>query len=91
MSDMNTLFETLPRDYSKPLRKNLNLNKDLSVLNSINHDRRGQNILFDDGCVEFCKKRCIGITEDDPFTLNNTDMYNGTEIPDCETDNFVGP
>lgn len=91
MSDMNTLFETLPRDYSKPLRKNLNLNKDLSVLNSINHDRWGQNILFDDGCVDFCKKRCIGITEDDPFTLKNTDMYNGTEIPDCETDNFVAP
>ena len=91
MSDMNTLFETLPRDYSRPLDVDLNLNKDLSVLNSINHDRWGQNILFDDGCVDFCKKRCIGITEDDPFTLKNTNMYNGTETPDCESDNFVGP
>ena len=91
MSDLNTLFETLPRDYSEPLRVNLNLNKDLSVLNSINHDRWGQNILFDDGCVDFCKNRCIGTTEDDPFTLKNTNEYNGTETPDCEDDNFVGP
>jgi hypothetical protein len=91
MSDMNTLFEKLPRDYSRPLDVNLDRNKDLSVLNSINHDRWGQNILFDDGCVDFCKKRCIGITADDPFTLKNTNMYNGTEYPDCDTDNFIAP
>lgn len=91
MSDLNTLFETLPRDYSEPLRIDLNLNKDLSVLNSINHDRRGQNILFDDGCVDFCKNRCIGITEDDPFTLKNTNEYNGTETPDCEDDSLLAP
>ena len=91
MSDLNTLFETLPRDYSEPLRIDLNLNKDLSVLNSINHDRRGQNILFDDGCVDFCKNRCIGTTADDPFTLKNTNEYNGTETPDCETDSLLAP
>jgi hypothetical protein len=89
MSDMNTLFETLPRDYSTQLK--VRLTKDLATRNSINHDRWGQNILFGDGCVEFCKKRCIGITQDDPFTLKNTNMYNGTETPDCEDDNFVGP
>jgi hypothetical protein len=91
MSDMNPLFEKLPRDYSRPLDVDLNLNKDLSVLNSINHDRRGQNVLFDDGCVDFCKNRRIGITADDPFTLQKTNIYNGTENPDCETDNFVAP
>jgi hypothetical protein len=89
MSDMNTLFEKLPRDYSRPLR--IRLNKDLSTLNSINHNRRGQSILFEDGCVEFCKKRFIGITADDPFTLRNTNTYNGTENPDCETDFFIAP
>ncbi len=89
MSDLNTLFEKLPRDYSRPLR--IELNKDLSTLNSINHNRRGQNIMFDDGRVDFCKNRCIGITEDDPFTLQNRDTYNGTEIPDSETDNLLAP
>ncbi len=89
MSDMNTLFEMLPRDYSTELK--VKLTKDLSTRNSINHDRRGQNILFDDGCVDFCKKRCIGITEDDPFTLKNTNIYNGTEIPSCETDSLLAP
>ena len=89
MSDMNTLFEKLPRDYSRPLK--VRLTRDLATLNSINHDRRGQNILFADGCVEFCKKRCIGITADDPFTLKNTNMYNGTETHDCEEDNFIAP
>ncbi len=89
MSDMNTLFEMLPRDYSTELK--VKLNKELATLNSINHDRRGQNILFADGCTEFCKNRCIGITADDPFTLQNTDTYNGTEIPDCETDSLLAP
>jgi len=89
MSDLNTLFEILPRDYSTPLKRKLN--KDLSTLNSINHNRRGQNILFDDGCVNFMKKRCIGITEDDPFTLKNILIYNGTERPARETDDFLAP
>lgn len=89
MSDMNTLFEKLPRDYSRPLR--IELNKDLLTLNSINHNRRGQNILFDDGYVDFLKERRIGITADDPFTLQNTNIYDGTEYPDCEDDFFIAP
>ena len=89
MSDLNTLFEILPRDYSNPLR--VPLNKKLSTLNSINHNRRGQNILFDDGCVKFCGKRSIGITADDPFTLKNILIYNGTERPARETDDFLAP
>ncbi|HIJ54181.1 MAG TPA: hypothetical protein HPP66_13690 [Planctomycetes bacterium] len=89
MSDLNTLFEKLPRDYSRPLR--IKLNKDLSTLNSINHDRHGQSIMFDDGRVDFCKNRCLGATEDDPFTLQNTDTYNGTEYPSSETDNLLAP
>lgn len=89
MSDMNTLFETLPRDYSTQLK--ITLDKKLSTLNSINHDRHGQSIMFDDGRVDFCKNRCLGATEDDPFTLQNTDTYNGTEIPDCETDSLLAP
>ena len=86
MADWNPLFEKLP-DYSKQL--NLRLNKQLLSLNSNNHKRRGQNVLFGDGRVEFLKTRFIGI--DDIFTLRDTDIYEGCEAPSCETDFFLAP
>ena len=87
MADWNPLFEKLPDDFSKEL--NLRLNKQLLSLNSNNHKRRGQNVLFGDGSVEFMKTRFIGI--DDIFTLRDTDVYQGCEIPSCETDFFLAP
>ena len=87
MSDWNPIFEELPDDYSKQL--NLHLNKNLLTLNSINHSRRGQNVLFGDGRVEFLKTRFIGT--DDIFTLQDTDIYQGCEAPSCETDFFLAP
>jgi len=87
MADWNPLFEKLPDDYSKQL--NLRLNKQLLSLNSKNHNRRGQNILFGDGRVEFLKTRFIGT--DDIFTLQDTDVYRGCEAPSCETDFFLAP
>ena len=89
ISDLNPLFEKLPQDYSKPLM--VKLNKDLLKLNSDSHKRRGQNVLFCDGNVSFAKKRNIGIQTDDIFTLQNTDLYKGTEVPSCETDAFLAP
>ena len=89
MADLNPLFEKLPQDYSHPFK--LHLNKDLLTLNSINHSRRGQNILFCDGSVRFVKIRRIGISEDDIFTLQNTDIYQGVEVPSRETDAFLAP
>ncbi len=86
MADWNPLFEELP-DNSKQL--NLRLNKKLLTLNSINHNRRGQNVLFGDGRVEFLKTRFIGT--DDIFTLQDTDVYQGCEAPSCETDFFLAP
>ena len=86
MADWNPLFEKLP-DYSKQL--NVRLNKQLLSLNSINHKRRGQNVLFGDGRVEFLKTRLIGT--DDIFTLQDTDVYQGCEAPSCETDFFLAP
>ena len=74
---------------ARPLR--IQLNKDLLHLNSNNHNRRGQNILFCDGSVSFVKTRRIGISEDDIFTLWNTDVYQGVEVPSCETDAFLAP
>ncbi len=89
ISDLNPLFERLPNDYSKPFK--LEPNIDLLILNSINHNHRGQNALFNDGSVKFLKARSIGVSEDDIFTLQNTDTYEGTEVPSCETDAFLAP
>ena len=87
MADWNPLFEELPDNFSKPF--SLRLNKKLLSLNSINHNRRGQNVLFGDGRVEFLKARFIGT--DDIFTLQDTDIYQGCEAPSCETDFFLAP
>ncbi|MHC4739545.1 MAG: hypothetical protein ACYS9Y_11635, partial [Planctomycetota bacterium] len=89
IADLNPLFEILPHNYNSPL--NLRLNKDLLEANSINHGRRGQNILFCDGSARFVKKRVIGIIKDDIFTLRDTHVYKGDELPSCESDAFLAP
>lgn len=89
ISDLNPLFERLPRDYSNSL--NIKLTKDLLTNNSINHNRRGQSVLFGDGSVRFIKKRHTGLSDDDIFTLQNTDVYQGIEVPACEADAFLAP
>ncbi len=89
MADMNPLFEKLPEDFSKQFR--LQLNRALLTLNSINHNRNGQNVLFGDGHIKFLKSRFIGISVDDIYTLQDTDVYQGCEVPSCETDFFLAP
>jgi len=89
LADLNTLFERLPTDYSNPLK--LRLNKELSTRNSINHGRRGQNILTGDGSVKFLKVRYIGIERDDIYTLQGVRIYQGIEVPLHEADIFVAP
>ncbi len=89
MADMSPLFEKLPDDHSKSFK--LHLNPELLILNSINHKRRGQNVLFGDGRVEFLKTRHTGISKDDIFTLQDTDIYQGYEVPSCATDSFLAP
>jgi len=89
ISDLNPLFERLPRDYSNSLK--IKLTKDLLTLNSINHNRRGQNVLFGDGSVRFIKKRHTNLSDDDIFTLQGTDVYQGVEVPAYEGDAFLAP
>ncbi len=89
MADRNPLFEKLPKEFSRQFK--LHLTTNLKTLNSINHNRRGQNVLFDDGRVEFRKTRIIGIAKDDIYTLQDTDIYQGCEVPSCETDSFLAP
>jgi hypothetical protein len=87
MADWNPLFEKLPTDYNQPFQ--LRVTKNLLTLNSINHKRHGQNVLFGDGRVKFIKTRLIGT--DDIFTLQDTDVYHGCEVPSHEGDFFVAP
>ncbi len=89
ISDLNPLFEQLPGDYSNQLK--LKPNKELLTSNSINHDRRGQNVLFGNGGVKFLKTRQLGVTDDDIFTIQNTPVYQGCEVPSSQTDAFVAP
>jgi prepilin-type processing-associated H-X9-DG protein len=89
MADWNPLFERLPEDFTEQLQ--LRLSRELLTLNSNSHNRRGQNVLFGDGSVEFLKTRFIGISDDDIYTLQDTDIYQGCEVPSCEADCFLAP
>ena len=88
IADLSPLFEKLPQ-YSNPLK--LQVTKDLLTRNSINHRRRGQNVMFGDQSVRFVKRRCVGVAEDDIFTLRDIQVYKGCELPSCETDAFLAP
>jgi len=89
ISDLNPLFEKLPKNYSDKMK--LQLSSSLINSNSNNHNGRGQNILFSDGGVKFTKQRRIGVAADDIFTLRDIKVYKGYEVPSCETDAFLAP
>jgi prepilin-type processing-associated H-X9-DG protein len=78
LADVNPLSEKLPLNYSTPL--SVRLSKEL-LGNSPNHNRRGQNVLFCDGSVQFSKDRKVAA--DDIYTLNQ--MADGCEITGTET------
>lgn len=89
MADLSPVFEELLRDCSRNFK--LQLNDRLRTINSSNHRRRGQNILRGSGSVIFIKVRHIGISKDDIYTLQNTIVYNGFEVPTSESDIFLAP
>jgi hypothetical protein len=92
MADSNPIFENLPERISYEIK--LRLNNKLLTINSINHNGRGQNVLFGDSSVQFIKTRSIGITNDDIFTLQEMGRgfeVKGCEAPSCETDFFLAP
>jgi prepilin-type processing-associated H-X9-DG protein len=89
LADLNPISEQLPLDYSSLF--SLRLNKDL-LSNSPNHNRRGQNVLFCDGSVEFSHSRMVA--SDDIYTLkqmSNGCEITGTEVPATEDDAFLAP
>jgi len=89
IADLNPLFEQLPEDYSGQLI--LKLDDKLRNLNSISHNRKGQNVLFYNGGVTYTKERHTNISQDDIYTLRDTEIYRGIEIPTTESDDFLAP
>ncbi len=92
MADRNPLSEELPSDLSGSCK--LPLEERLVRANSANHRGRGQNVLLNDGSVEFEKERHASISNDDIFILQ--DMRCGMEVTGCElpsssADFFLAP
>jgi hypothetical protein len=90
MSDLSPLFEMLP-GYSNPLKLRLDEDKELSTRNSINHRRRGQNVLSGNGSLKYIRGRHVGIEKDDIYTLQGINVYQGNEVPSRDADIFVAP
>ena len=88
LADLSPLFEQIPNHTSQFV---IQLNTQLKNSNSINHHRRGQNVLFCDGSVEYSKTRKVGINQDDIYTLANTTLYTGVEQSTSEFDRFLAP
>jgi len=86
LADRNPVFEHVQADNFR-----VRLDEELSTTASMNHNRRGQNVLFGGGHTEFLKTRHVGIPRDDIFTVQNVAEYRGDERPACEKDSFLGP
>jgi len=97
MGDSNPIFEKLNRKESRAYNnmefKTLELCKRLERLNSINHRRAGQNLMYSDGSVKFLKIRSIqlGGESDDIFTVRGTMNYSGCEETKEQRDVFLVP
>ena len=53
-----------------------------SDVNSLNHDGTGQNVLFVDGSVTFCKTTAIGIDRDAIYVNRKNEIAAGTDSKD---------
>ena len=86
MADRNPVFENIRAGMCQ-----VKLDEKLSTTASMNHNRRGQNVLSSDGQVKFLKTRHVGIPRDDIFTVQNIVEYRGNERPTCKSDLFLAP
>lgn len=99
MSDSNPVFENLKRKesagYDNIEFKTLKLCKRLERLNSRNHRRAGQNLMYSDGSVKFLTIRSIQLggenESDDIFTVRGTMNYSGCEETKEHKDIFLVP
>ncbi len=94
MADQNPLFEKLDcksPDCNHHGQKVLKYTDNNPNVNSPNHNRRGQNVLFADGHVEFVSARILGADMDDIYTVTDVSHYTGIERPENEADVFIAP
>lgn len=88
MTDVNPLFADLDSDNNTVL--DLTAVPFLWKSNSPNHNDKGQNVLFNDGSVNFKIIRQLGPGMDDIFTIKGVQRYHGVERPQ-EDDIFIAP
>lgn len=92
MADRNPLAERLPDDFSSHVQ--IILDKPMLESNSQNHKKTGQNVLTNDGAVQFIRTRFLPHAHDDIYSLK--DMHEGFHLTGCETpssnsDAFLAP
>ncbi len=94
MADMTPLAESLPSDYSQSFVL-IRLDESILSRNSVNHGRRGQNVLLNDGSIGFNRTRLVGTgVQDDIYMLDNMTsggVIKGYEVPAHATDAFLAP
>ncbi len=92
MADMNPLSERIPTDHSSSFK--IKLDESILNTNSINHDRRGQNVLLYNGSVGYKKTRWMRASGDDFFSTRNMTYGSevvGSELPSSDNDAFLAP
>jgi hypothetical protein len=89
MADMNPHFEQPAACTSA--RLTFRLDPDRLRLNSPNHGRRGQNVLYGGGDVRYSRTRFLGDAADDIYLPEGADECRGDEVPGCLTDTLLGP
>jgi len=89
VADMNPHFERLEAVPSQA--RSLELNRVTLRLNSPNHGRCGQNVLFADGHARYSRTRVIGDGDDDIYTIADDKIGEGCRLPSCLDDTMLAP
>jgi prepilin-type processing-associated H-X9-DG protein len=88
IADMSPIFANVSASEKELI---VNISEALLKQNSPNHGGRGQNVLFCDGSVVFVKGHTVDVSLDDIYTIQNTQTYQGVELPTSEADAFLAP
>jgi len=89
MADMNPHFEQPAACTSA--RLTFRPDRDRLRVNSMNHGRRGQNVLYGGGHVRYSRTRFLGNPPDDIYMPEGSDECRGYEVPRSLTDTLLGP
>lgn len=92
-ADSNPVFQKIPSQNAIYQKLNeferILLNEQLRQMMSSNHWKKGQNVLYCDGSVEFMRTRIVN--GDDIFTVKDVEAYTGKEAPCDPADIFLVP